>query len=186
MSPATGDRTKQFPLIEKKYGHPIDFWLKRLKELGTDRYQAQSEYLQEEFGFSRAHANTVIMYSRGSTSTKAFSDAEGYFATLPDVQAATLRNIIEVVRKKHKNLEVVISWNKPMIKIDGQYILGLAAVSNHMLLLPWGDDMVNHVKDRTKHLVVNKKTIQIPNDWKIDRALINELVAERLRQLEGH
>ena len=76
--PATNsDRSKHFAAIEKKHGEKAAVWLKRLKDLKTDKYQEQISFLRENHGFSQAHANALVMYHRGSkSSNKLFWAAE--------------------------------------------------------------------------------------------------------------
>ena len=71
-----------------------------------------------------------------------------------------------------------------MLRRGSDYVFGVAAASTHLLLLPWGDRVLEHVADRVGSLVVKKKTIQVPADWKVDAGLLEALVAERLRQLD--
>ena len=40
-----------------------------MKRLAGKRYPEQMAYLRENHGFSQAHANALVMYSRGSTSS---------------------------------------------------------------------------------------------------------------------
>ncbi len=184
MSTASGDRTAQFPLIERRYLQPVAFWLGQLRELGDTNYAAQMAYLQEEHGFTRAHANTLVMYARGSTSTRRFADPEAYFASLTPVQAKTARNILATIERRFPTLDAVIAWNKPMLRRGTDYVFGIAAAADHLLLAPWGDRILEHVAPRLGSLRVNKKTVVVPSDWRIDAKLLTDMVAERLRQLD--
>jgi uncharacterized protein YdhG (YjbR/CyaY superfamily) len=181
----TGDRSSQFPLIEKRYGHPVSFWLSRLGELDDTRYAAQMSYLQEEHGFTRSHANTVVMYARGSTSTKRFADPDAFFATLTAQQATTARAIFKTIQKRFGDLELVIAWNQPILRRGTKYVMGLAATSQYLLLLPWGDGVLDLAAPHLTGLTVKKKSIQVPSDWKVDTTLLETLVAERIRQIDA-
>ena len=185
MSTTSGDRTAQFPLIERRYGHPVSFWLKRLGELDDTRYAAQMAYLQEEHGFTRAHANTVVMYARGSSSTKRFADPEAYFAAITPTQATTARAIFAAIQKQFKGLDLVIAWNHPMLRRGTKYVFGLAAAPEHILLMPWGEGALEVAPERLEGLTVKKKTVQVPSDWKVDATLVTAMVAERLRQIDA-
>ena len=82
MASVDGDRSKLFPAIEKKHGEKINYWINRLKELETTKYPEQIAYLKEEHGFSQAHANALVMYVRGSTTSKKFDTPATYFKGL--------------------------------------------------------------------------------------------------------
>ena len=185
MAVSSGDRTTQFPLIERRYGQPVSFWLERLRELDDPRYPAQMAYLQEEHGFSLAHANTVVMYARGSESTRRYADVDAYLATLTPAQATTARAILASVQESFPDLDLVVAWNKPMLRRGSDYVFGIAAASGHLLLAPWGDGILQRLAPRLTGLVANKKTVQIPSDWPVDSALLAEMVSMRLRQLDA-
>ena len=63
------DRASYFPAIEKKYGQPMAYWFDVMAELAERTYPEQISYLRENHGFTQAHANALVMYSRGSTTT---------------------------------------------------------------------------------------------------------------------
>ncbi len=183
MASSSGDRTAQFPLIERRYGQPVAFWLERLGELDDTRYAAQMAYLQEEHGFSRAHANTVVMYARGSESTRRFADPDAYFDGLSPVQAATCRRVFSALHERFPDLELVVAWNQPMLRRGTTYVFGMSAATEHLLLMPWGEGILEHVAPRLTGLTVKKKTVQVPSDWTVDVDLLVAMVAERLRQM---
>ena len=185
MATPSRDRTTHFPLIERRYGQPVSLWLERLRELDDARYATMMAFLQEEHGFSRAHANTIVMYARGSGSTQRYADVDGYLATLTPTQAATARNILTTVQERFPDLDAVVAWNKPMLRRGSDYIFGIAAASDHLLLAPWGEGVLERVAPRLTGLIVNKKTVQIPSDWTVDPALLTEMVTVRLEQLDG-
>ena len=114
MASTDGDRSKFFPAIEKKHGEKVAFWLKRLKDLETDKYPEQITYLKENYGFSQAHANALVMYFRGSTTSKRFDGPDSYFKKLEPQTAKTMKAIFGTVTAKHKELELVMAWNQPI------------------------------------------------------------------------
>jgi len=64
MPTTNSDRSKHFAAIEKKHGEKAAVWLKRLKDLKTDKYQEQIAFLRENHGFSQAHANALVMWTQ--------------------------------------------------------------------------------------------------------------------------
>ena len=184
MPDATGDRSKYFPAIEKKYGQPMQFWFDALAELGDAKYPQQIALLREDHGFSQAHANAVVMFVRGSTTSKRFSGPEAYLATLPEPHAASTRAMLDAVCSFNAKFEVVMAWNKPTVRLGKEYIMGFSSAKNHLLILPFGDNILDGVDAKTlAKYKVNKKTIQVPVDWKVDSALLKKLVTARLKQI---
>jgi hypothetical protein len=55
-------REAHFPAIEKRYGEKMTYWFKVMTKLKDKKYPEQMAHLQENYGFSRAHANALIMY----------------------------------------------------------------------------------------------------------------------------
>ena len=70
MSSKDPAREAHFPAIEKRYGEKMAFWFKVMGQIKDEKYPAQIAYLRENYGFSQSHANALVMYSRGSTSSR--------------------------------------------------------------------------------------------------------------------
>jgi uncharacterized protein YdhG (YjbR/CyaY superfamily) len=178
------DRTRHFPLIEKKYGQPMKYWFALMKDLADRKYPEQIAVLREDHGFTQAHANAVVMYCRGSVSTKRFDDLGAYLEKTDKVKAKTVKAILSAIKAKHPKLEVVIAWNQPMLKLGKDYVFGLSVTRDYILLGPWCKDAVTRFKKELAGYKVNKKTIEVPSDWKVDANLLNKLVKARLEELK--
>jgi hypothetical protein len=66
--PKDSSREAHFPAIEKKYGEKMAYWFKVMAKLEGKKYPEQIAHLKESYGFSQAHANALVMFSRGSES----------------------------------------------------------------------------------------------------------------------
>lgn len=53
-----------FPSIEKKYGKPIDYWMKELKKGSQLAYMEQVAHLKEKFEMGHGHANALVAVFR--------------------------------------------------------------------------------------------------------------------------
>ncbi len=183
MSISDGDREKYFPLIEKKYGEKMSYWFKVMKDLEGEKYPVQIAYLKENFGFSQAHANALVMYSRGSASSKRFETPAEYFKTVTPQQAKTMKAIFKAITTKHPQLELVVAWNQPMLKFEKHYIFGISAATHHILIAPWNQDVLKKYTPKFKEYKVNKKTIALPNDWVVDVKLLQAMAKDSLAAL---
>ena len=164
------DRASYFPKIEAKYGQPMKYWFGIMKDLADRKYPEQIAFLREEHGFSQAHANALVMYSRGSKSSRRFDSFDSFLEKLDPVKQKTVKKIFRVINKKYPKLELVIAWNQPMLKKDKAYLFGLSVL-----------------KEMKKDLVdykVNKKTVQVPVDWKVDEKLLHKMIALNLKSLK--
>ncbi len=183
MSISDGDREKFFPLIEKKYGEKMSYWFKVMKEVEGEKYPVQIAHLRENYGFSQAHANALVMYSRGSTSSKRFETPAEFFKTVTPQQAKTMKAIFKAITSKYPQLELVVAWNQPMLKFEKHYIFGVSAATNHILIAPWDQDVLKKYTPKFKDYKVNKKTIALPNDWEVDVKLLQAMAKDSLAAL---
>ncbi len=86
-------RESHFPTIEKKYGKPMSHWHRLMKTVAGRKYDEQMALLMGEHGFTRAHANALVMYSRGSTTTRKIADPEAYVDSLDTLKASTMLSV---------------------------------------------------------------------------------------------
>lgn len=186
MPSSTGDRSAHFPKIEKKHGKPIAHWFKVLNELGDAKYPEQIALLRERYEFSQAHANAVVMFHRGSTSSKRHDGPSSYFMSLQPAHAKLAKAIFKTIRSKYPKLELVIAWNQPMLKLGDQYVFGLSAAKNHLLINPFSKDVLNQMADRLNDLDVSKHTIRIPLDWHVNASLLQAMVRLRTAEIRAN
>jgi uncharacterized protein YdhG (YjbR/CyaY superfamily) len=179
-----GDRSSHFPKIEAKYGQPMRYWFAVMKEIVDLKYPQQIAFLKEEHGFSQTHANALVMYSRGSKSSKRFDDLEGYLKVQDEVKSKTIRKIFRVIQKKYPKLELVIAWNQPMLKLGSEYMFGASILKNHILIAPWNPKVLSAMKQDLQGYKVNKKTVQVPVDWNVDEKLLLKMIKLNLQFLK--
>ena len=122
------------------------------------------------------------MYSRGSISAKRFDTPAEYYKTIDPKQATTIRKIFKTIQSKYPKTELVIAWNQPMLKLGNDYIFGATVATKHILIAPWSTDVLEAFSERLKHLDVKKKTIGVPNDWKVEEKLILDMVKARIAE----
>ncbi len=195
MPAAKGSRSAHFPAIERRHGKPITYWLKALKSLPDARYVTHMAFLQERHGFSRTHANALTMYARGSTTTRPHATHEEYFAAQDARAARTMRAIFRAARGVRPargtagvaapRLEPVVAWRHPMLRIEGTstYVLGVAASPRHLLLNAFSTRALRTLGDRLDGYEVNKYTVRVPIDWRVDAGLVRAMVRARLAEL---
>jgi uncharacterized protein YdhG (YjbR/CyaY superfamily) len=158
-------------------------WLERLADLGDAKYPAQIAYLRENHGFSQAHANALVMYVRNSPTSKRFTTPDDYFATVDPEAAITARAIFSAITTTYPDLELVIAWNQPMLRTNGKYVIGLSVASRHILLNPFSAAVLAEFADELREYTVNKRTFQVPIDWKVDSRLLCGMTEVRLAEL---
>ena len=177
------DRESYFPAIEKKYGQPMSYWFDQMAEIADRKYPEQIAYLRENHGFSQAHANALVLYCRGSKSSRRYNTLDEFLAPVDDVMSGTVRAIFTAIQEKYPKLELVIAWNQPMLKVDGQYVFGVSVATNYILMAPVSAAVLDEFRPRLTEFTVNKKTIRVPADWKVNKTLLRDMVAARLREI---
>jgi uncharacterized protein YdhG (YjbR/CyaY superfamily) len=124
------------------------------------------------------------MYSRGSKSSRRFDDLEGYLKGQDEVKSKTIKKIFRVIQKKYPKLELVIAWNQPMLKLGNEYLFGASILKNHILIAPWNPKVLSTLKQDLEGYKVNKKTVQVPVDWKVDEKLLLKMIKFNLQFLK--
>jgi len=180
----SSDRASHFPAIEKKHGQPMRYWFEVMREISDWKYPEQVAYLKEEHGFSQAHANALVMYSRGSKSSKRFSTLDEYLKPESAEKKKTVKAIVKAIKSKNPKIEVVIAWNHPMFKYNDEYIFGLSIAENHILLAPFDPKILQKFKKELSAYKVLKKTFQVPVDWKVDEKLLQSMAKEAISKLK--
>lgn len=179
----SAERSSHFPAIEKKYGEKMSYWHKIMKDIKHLKYAEQVAYLKENYGFSQTHANALVLYSRGSTTSKRFQSLDDYLKGHDPEKQAKVREIFATLQKLFPKLELVIAWNQPMLKLNTHYIFGLSIAKNHLTLAPFNADVLQAMKSDFKGYEMNKKTFKVPIDWKVDKALLKKLIKNCLNAL---
>jgi uncharacterized protein YdhG (YjbR/CyaY superfamily) len=178
------DRESFFPKIEKKHGQPMKYWFAVMKDLEGLKYPEQISYLKEEHGFSQAHANALVMYSRGSKSSKRFDTIDEFLKKESPAKKKAVKAIFKAIQSKYPKTELVIAWNKPMLKYQDQYIFGVALATNHILLAPFDPKILKKLEPKLKGYKVLKKTVQVPIDWKVDEKLLQSMAKIAIDDLQ--
>ena len=178
------DRESFFPKIEKKHGQPMKYWFQVMKDMEDLKYPEQVAFLKEEHGFSQAHANALVMYSRGSKSSKRFSTMDDFLKNEDATKKKTVKAIFKAIQSKYPKTELVIAWNKPMLKYEDSYIFGVAISTNHILLAPFDAKILKKLEPKLKDYEVLKKTVRVPVDWKVDEKLLQSMAKIAIDQLK--
>lgn len=173
---ANPDRASYFPAIEKKYEQPMSFWFAQMAEISDRKYREQVAYLRENFGFTQAHANALVLYSRGSTSSVKYVNVDKYLAQFDETQQETVHSIFASMTEKYPKMHVVIAWNTPFAKIADRFIVGVSVHQKHILIGPWRTEVLTDLASELAPYVVNKKTFKVPVDWKVDAKLMRKIV----------
>lgn len=160
------------------------YWFTVMKEIADRKYPEQIAFLREEHGFSQAHANALVMYSRGSKSAKRFDDFAGFLKKHDLVKQKTVKKIFKSIQSKYPKLELVIAWNQPMLKLDSHYVFGVSISKNHITIAPFSSEVLDQMERELAGYKRNKKTVIVPVDWQVDDQLLHKMVRLNLKLIK--
>jgi uncharacterized protein YdhG (YjbR/CyaY superfamily) len=176
MAEKNPNRDAAFPAIEKKHGQPMQVWFDVFSEHAGKTYLQQVAVFRESHGFSQAHASAVVLYCRGSKTSRRYTDLDDYLSQHTAEKQVLVRCIFSVIMRVYPELEQVIAWNQPMVKLGKEYIFGLSVARSHVLIAPFSPVVLEEFLPRLTGLKLNKKTIQVPLDWVVDEQLLVDMV----------
>jgi uncharacterized protein YdhG (YjbR/CyaY superfamily) len=154
----------------------MSYWFDQMTEISDRKYPEQISYLRENYGFTQAHANALVLSSRGSTSSRRYDSVEEYLKQFDEIKQETVRSIFTAMTGKYRKMEVVIAWNHPFCKIGDRYIMGVSVHQKHILLGPTHIEVLTDLARELAPYVVNIKTFKVPVDWKVDVKLMRAIV----------
>jgi uncharacterized protein YdhG (YjbR/CyaY superfamily) len=100
------------------------------------------------------------------------------------VKQKTVKKIFKSIQSKYPKLDLVIAWNQPMLKLDKDYIFGVSIAKNHILIAPFNSEVIESMEKDLDGYKVNKKTIQVPVDWKVDEKLLHKIIRLNLKAVK--
>ena len=81
--------------------------------------------------------------------------------------------------------EQCISYAMPTFKVRGKAIAGFAAFKNHLSYFPHSGSVIPELGRELAQYKASKGTLQFPIDQPLPKAIVEKLVAVRLRQAFG-
>lgn len=187
MSTDPGDRTRHWPAIERRTGLPASHWLDLVRERIAEQgaaYDPLVTWLREEHGMTREHASALVLYARGSTTSRRVADLDGYLDGKDATGAATARAILDGLVARHPGTAITIAWNQPCLTRtdDGRRLFSVGVMTAHLTAAPWSVEVLDAFREdlAARGLKVAAKTFRLPADWTVDTELLDAMVAAEL------
>ena len=111
-----------------------------------------------------------------------FADVDDFYASLPEDQERSIRQLVDHVADAHPELEPVLAWNQPMFKLGKDYLIGFMPTKKHINLLTVTDSTVTELGSRLEGYKHGTRSIARPLGSPIDADLIANVIA--LRKVE--
>jgi uncharacterized protein YdhG (YjbR/CyaY superfamily) len=72
-----------------------------------------------------------------------------------------------------------------MLKSREGYVFGLSVSKNHITIAPFNSEVLEEIASLLEGYKVNKKTVQVPVDWKVDEKLLLKMVSLTLKTMKS-
>lgn len=107
-----------------------------------------------------------------------------YLAALDEPTRSTLEDLRRVILDLVPEAEQCISYGMPAFKVDGRAVAGFGAFKDHLSYLPHSGTVLAGIPEAVAGYVTSKGALQFPVDRPLPDALVAELIAARLRELD--
>ncbi|HWE33025.1 MAG TPA: DUF1801 domain-containing protein [Solirubrobacteraceae bacterium] len=112
------------------------------------------------------------------------AQVDAYLQALEEPKRSTLealrRTILEIVPAA----EEVISYRVPAFRVGGSTVAGFAAFKQHLSYLPFSGAVIGQLADQLEGYTTTKSSLHFPVDRPLPKALVKELIAVRLAEIE--
>jgi len=109
-------------------------------------------------------------------------EVDAYLAVLEEPKQSTLRALRQTILAIIPEAEQCISYAMPTFKIRGKAIAGFAAFKNHLSYLPHSGSVIPELQSDLTQYTATKGSLRFPIDQPLPKAIVEKLVAVRMRQ----
>ena len=110
-------------------------------------------------------------------------EIDAYLATVEEPKRSTLEALRRTILEILPDAEQCISYGMPAFKVEGKAIAGFAAFTNHLSYFPHSGSVLPALGDAVAGYKGSKGTLQFAIDRPLPKALVEQLIAVRQRQL---
>jgi uncharacterized protein YdhG (YjbR/CyaY superfamily) len=109
------------------------------------------------------------------------AEVDDYLRALEEPKRSTLQALRRTIREIVPDAEEVLSYRVPAFRVGGETIAGFAAFKNHLSYLPFSGSVLAELTDELGGYTMTKSALHFPLDRPLPKALVEELIAVRLR-----
>ena len=109
-------------------------------------------------------------------------EVDAYYAALEEPKRSTLETVRRRIRESAPEAEECISYQIPGFRVRGKMIAGLAAFKNHLSYFPHSGSVLTELDAELEGYTYNRGTLQFRIDEPLPKAVVEKLVAVRMRQ----
>jgi uncharacterized protein YdhG (YjbR/CyaY superfamily) len=113
------------------------------------------------------------------------SSFDDYLASVPEPQKAELERIRKFVHGLVPEAEEATSYGMPAFKYRGRPLLGFRVSKSHLSVFPFSPAAVDSAREALEGFDLSKGTVRFTADTPLPDAALEQLVRNRLREIEG-
>ncbi len=110
------------------------------------------------------------------------TDIDKYLNNVDADQRAELERIRQMIKSIVPEAQEVISYGMPVFKVDGKYLVGIAAFKGHMSIFP-GAAPIKSLADRLSGFKLSKGTVQFTLEKRLPDEIIKQIVDYSLARI---
>lgn len=112
-------------------------------------------------------------------------EIDRYLEAVEEPKRSTLQTLRESIIRAIPEAEQGISYGMPAFRVGGKVIAGFAAFKNHLTYVPHSGSVLGELDDDLGGFARTKGALRFPVGQPLPDALVEKLVAVRLRQAFG-
>ncbi len=110
-------------------------------------------------------------------------DVDAYLQQIEEPKRSTLEHLRRTILEIVPDAEECISYAAPAFRVRGKVVAGFAAFKNHLSYLPHSGSVLPELADELAAYRTSSGALQFAVDEPLPRALVEKLIAVRMRQL---
>ena len=114
------------------------------------------------------------------------AEVDEYLRALEEPQRVTLQELRRTILEIVPEAEQVISYRLPAFRVHGKTFAGFAAFKKHLSYLPFSGSVLPRLADQLAGYAMTKSSLHFPVDRPLPKALVRELIATRLAEIDLH
>lgn len=108
-----------------------------------------------------------------------------YLSAIPEPEKTELERVRQFVRRAVPNAEESVSYGMPAFKYKGRPLLGLRVGKDHLSLFPFSPAAVSSARKELAGFDLSKGTVRFSADKPVPDSALEQLLSQRLREIEA-
>jgi uncharacterized protein YdhG (YjbR/CyaY superfamily) len=113
------------------------------------------------------------------------STFDEYFSRISEPEKAEFERLRQFIRRTVPTAEESVSYGMPAFKYNGRPLLGFRAAKDHLSLFPFSPAAVDNARKELAGFDLSKGTVRFSADQPVPDSAVEQLLAQRMREIEA-